>query len=487
MADEKGKVKPSEACQEADRRTFRIGTSGKIGAIGLAATLILAGCSGFQSRSGADREPAALVAGILTPALMSCPERIWPGYRWGTLRALMVDNIDGTAFLWNGNGRGGLTTVTHADLPPDFRKDGWNLGHWQGVPALSISLREFRSDPESLAYLLIHEGFHHLVQENWHNPYESLRGSTYPEDWHARYLRRRIMASLAAAFAGEDPEALGHAIWWQRRYEREYPDDARENRDTDVTEGTAETAGLFGSELGRQGCGATDQQVLEGLRPRIRDIWERRWDNLDYQLTVRNGESYAIGALAGLILQRRGVTWKQRAAAGETPMEILAGEAAPLPDVDDPVTAARVRDHYAQKNGEFGAVVEGYAAACSSREFLRLTVPLDWTVGTTMGGKGFLNFRDRTGFRRLIIGMQGQFSAPDRPSRLQIREALAELAGGTYPFGHSEGYLVTLIPADALERMPDGSFSIASDTVRAVSLRIEIREEKDGGRWIWLY
>ena len=66
MADEKGKVKPSEACQEADRRTFRIGTSGKIGAIGLAATLILAGCSGFQSRSGADREPAALVAGILT-------------------------------------------------------------------------------------------------------------------------------------------------------------------------------------------------------------------------------------------------------------------------------------------------------------------------------------------------------------------------------------------------------------------------------------
>jgi hypothetical protein len=455
--------------------------------LGVAATLIMTGCAGMDSRRVDDREPALLIAQIITPALMNCPDRIWPGYRWGDFQALMVDNVKSTAFLWNGNGRGDLTPVTHGDLPPDFRKEGWNVGNWQESPTLSISLRDFGGDPETLAYLIIHEGFHHLVQSSWRNPYESLRGSTYPEEWHSRYLRRRIMASLFGTFAGEDPEALGHAIWWQRRYEKEYPDDARENRDTDVTEGTAETAGLLGSALGKQGCAAPNRQILEELRPWIRDLWKKRWDNLDYELTVRDGESYAIGALAGLILESRGVPWKERAAAGETPMEILAGDATPLPDIDDPVMAARVRDHYRQRNKEFGAIVEGYLAASGSREYIRLAVPLDWTVGATLGGKGFLNFRTGRGFRKLVIATNGEFTAADKIPRIRFRDALAELAKGTYPFGHTEGYLVTVVPADALRQMDDGSFSVASDTVRAAGLRIEIREDEDGGRWIWLY
>lgn len=455
--------------------------------LGVAATLIITGCAGLDPQRIDNREPALLITQIITPALVKCPDRIWPGYRWGNLQALMVDNVKGTAFLWNGNGRGDLTTVTHGDLPPDFRKDGWNVGSWQGSPTLSISLRDFGGDPDTLAYLIIHEGFHHLVQNSWRNPYESLRGSTYPEEWHARYLRRRIMASLFKAFTGDDLEALGHAIWWLKQYEKEYPDDARENRDTDITEGTAETAGLLGSALGKQGCAASNRQILEELRPWIRDLWKKRWDNLDYELTIRDGESYAIGALAGLILESRGIPWKERAAAGETPMEILAGEATPLPDVDDPVLAARVWDHYRQRNEEFGSLVGGYLTASGSREYLHLAVPLDWTVGGTLGGKGFLNFRGGKGFRRLVIAANGDFTAADNVPRVRIHDALAELAKGAYPFGHAEGYLVTLIPADSLERIDDGSFSIASGTVRATRLRIEIREDEDGGRWIWLH
>ena len=456
---------------------------------GLAVTPLLAGCAGLDSPRAADREPAAMVAAIITPALMDCPDRIWPGYRCGNLQALIVDNGAQTAFLWNGNGRGDLAEVAYGALPPDFRKEGWNMGSWQGKPTLSVTPRAYGGDPDTLAYLMIHEGFHHLVQKDWRNPAESLRGSTYPEEWRSRYLRRRIMASLFAAFTGEEPEAaLGRAIWWQKRYAREYPDDAWENRDTDVTEGTAEAAGLLGSELGRQGCAAPDPQVLEGLRPRIREIWRKRWDNLEYELTVRDVESYAIGALAGLILESRGVPWRLRAAAGETPMEILAGEAPPLADADDPVLAARVQEHYGRRNEEFRGIVEGYQAAGRSPEYLRLAIPLDWTVGATLGGKGFLNYRDgRGGFRRLVIATDGDFAAPDRSPRIQIRDALVELEKGAYPFGGSEGYLVTLVPAASLEPEDDGSFSIGSRSVRAARLRIEIRRDEEGSRWIWLH
>jgi hypothetical protein len=61
------------------------------------------------------------------------------------------------------------------------------------------------------------------------------------------------------------------------------------------------------------------------------------------------------------------------------------------------------------------------------------------------------------------------------------------LTKGTYPFGRTEGYLVTLVPAGALRQMDDGSVSILSDTVRAMDLRIEIREDVDGSRWIGLH
>ena len=130
--------------------------------------------------------------------------------------------------------------------------------------------------------------------------------------------------------------------WWQQRYAREFPDDARENRDSDVVEGTAEFAGLLGVELGRLGCSASDRAApWRGLRPWVRDLWDKRcWNNLDYELTVRDVEPYAIGSLAGLILDSRGVDWWARAAAGETPMEILAGEASPLADHDDAALAA---------------------------------------------------------------------------------------------------------------------------------------------------
>lgn len=296
----------------------------------------------FSSRAVAD--PALLqryhaIAPKLTMALLTCPERLWPGLDWTKSNILLINN-GGESLVWRGE-TGQVETLPEAEIPSRSRASVFNFMTWRGQRSISINgglVKAFETE-NMLLRVIIHEGFHYIGQQNWRRATGSARGTAYPAQWEPRLYRRLIFDALRAYYdsKGADTQSLDRAAGWYQRWAQEYPAEVLAN--TDGYEGTARFVELIGFAITEVGCGASE----DALSAQLESLLQMKGKNqvfggaLSGQMFSLDGEGYDIGGLSALILKLvdKNMLWSKDAPDNVTPLHALLSprtpEAATLP------------------------------------------------------------------------------------------------------------------------------------------------------------
>ena len=187
-----------------------------------------------------------------------------------------------------------------------------------------------------------------------------------------RYLRAALASSLLAnARGGGDDAALAAAAFWQDRFVTEHLADAQAIRGTDIIEGTAEYATFVGSALVQHGCAASDATLVQTM---LADL-----DEFVYVPTFDGGsEPYQLGLLAGIGARLRGdraAGWEGRVELGETPVEVLISDTAPVAQVDDASLNTAALIAVDASNLAIAEEVTPLLARMASADHVRLPIP----------------------------------------------------------------------------------------------------------------
>lgn len=422
----------------------------------------------------------------LDSALLSCPDTVWPAVNWKDVSLIFMDNAAHGAWVWNGGGEGKLEQTDYSALPEGVcRSSPHGQGEWNGRKAVFLALDGFRKDGEGLLEVGLEEAFGLVGHDGWNTSgSEFFQGDLYPEEWPPRQLRRQLLQSLFKAFTDRDRTALAGSVYWHRKYRGDFPQDYSAMHFLDRMAGTAEYVAVLSTELGLRGCGRSFEQLQADLRERIRSQWPAKWGNLSWKGSAKDAEPYAIGSLAGLLLdQERVPDWRRRVAEGETPMEVLsdAVEASPVPDDDR--TFEQVRAYYDEQNRQMKALLADFYQRQNSRDYLFLALPMNWLLPGSFDHKRLLAHKDEDYLRKFIIGMDGCFNSPSSPSKIEIKDATVEIIEAPYPLG-GFGYYAIPVRSSHLKAGPGRTSSIASDTVTASDLAFEWHENFLSGKWI---
>jgi hypothetical protein len=425
----------------------------------------------------ADADNAALaIAAALTPPLAVCPDRVWPGMPGREFQVLLVDFRGRRALLWNDlrdgfRGEPRLSSLPYDDLPPIFTSGSeYQFGELYGKTTLGFAY-DPKADPSWSAEVVAHEAFHRYVQGTWSVAGGGMaRGIRYPEPWGPRYLRRELIRSLRDAADGK-PGALAGAAAWQARLAEEFPDSLRETRAVDLSEGTAEYAGVMTAAVAAAGCGAGESTLVAAAARRVRG----RWESPD-----KEEESYALGVLAGLSLRARGAKgWEAAAAAGIPPAEFLLAGIPPGDPAGDVDLAAETKREVAAANRAVREKIEPFLSPPEGDEFL-VAVPSAWMQGS-FETTGFVTFPAEGGSgRSFVLDITAAFVSPSYGSRLMLSGLTAETTGS--PCGEG-AFHVFHLPIAALREEPDSRGSITSMRVRGGNLAYDFIR-RDGVVWL---
>ncbi|MFH1387216.1 MAG: hypothetical protein ABIH50_06090 [bacterium] len=428
-------------------------------------------------------EDARIIGQALNTALLGQSSRVWPGTPWAKLQVAIVGRQDSFTYLWNTEGNRLLVKTWKNQLPAELSDCSyWHISRWKGRDILVVCVNDYNNDIDEILELICHEGFHLVGQAGWAKDKENgWRGDVYPEKIEPRLLRRELMNSLYEHIRGNSSASLGEAVYWHNKYCLEFPAEKKEQEYTDRIEGSADYVGLLGAALGRLGIAASNEAILADVRKRLARRWKNKYNNFLYQGSLKEGESYAIGAMAGLALERIKVPgWQEKVAQGKTPMDILAENAPPLPTFQDPTIIEKVDNYYQNKNRELGSLLGRFFQETGTTEYSSLLLPLDWAVGGTWNRKSFFAYYDNGTPRRFIVSLAGKFRSP-ASSDLEIKGSLAEMIMGRYPLNNDlYGYVVVPFPASSLVISAEGSASLDTKNISARKLFYKKREDPRG-------
>lgn len=243
------------------------------------------------------------------------------------------------------------------------------IGMGQGLPDEEARrMRDPGAVPELFA-LATHEAFHFFGQENdWQLDVGS-RDSRYPLQAQPRQYRHHLLKALHASLQG-DTQALGKARYWHERWQSEFAQEARQIRFYDIIEGTASyieglAQAFAGGEAGRPEAWA------KGAFPRA-------------DVLSLDGESYALGALAIYILDRRDAKGWQAIIDGQTPVQRLLATVPQVVDVPDAALEQRISEHVDAQNRELALLIEPVIAQLKHPDTVRVMVPMSAVAGSMM-------------------------------------------------------------------------------------------------------
>lgn len=403
---------------------------------------------------------------------------IWPDYDWNGLTVLLVDPADRQALRWrienvNQVRRGVSTPVAFNEIPGWMLQGSWSSGTWRERLTLSVRFDPTAGDQLDRLELLYHEAFHIMGQSSWsERPGSRLRGDSYPENWEIRFFRHQLMRRLMQAYCGRDPTAIGRAIFWQQALETQYSHELRQLAGVDRIEGSAEYVGILSAAFSRYPDSAEARR--NHLHRRIETLYRTKWGNFEYSRSMKEGESYGIGCMAGLILDDLDIHgWKTRVTAGETLMDVLVTHAAPIEDRGDAALKVKIEKAYTEQNERLKKVVECFKAREKDPRYLGLVLPFAWQAGSfsRQGFCYFLDDADGTGMpRQLVLGMTAGFISPDQRIHVDIDGAVVEMVTRPYP-GGGFGYFYLPVKASQLEIGDEQTASIHGEQVRADHLR----------------
>lgn len=448
-----------------------------------------AGTTGGEELTRIEKILAAL--GV---SMHECPNRIWPkvDFNYHLSQVLLVSESENLAWLWNDqNWEGeppGVIKGPLDSLPVEWTAS-FNVGNLQGATTLGISLdwtaminetSAMNGDtvwPDFAVTLSFHEGFHFLSGQGDWNVGNGSRTAAYPEPWEPRYLRAALLAALLDEVLGQG-DGLGAAAHWHGRLLTEHAAEMTASRRFDITEGTAEYAGLMMSALAELGCDATDAEVLALAKSHLLDgvfLAPKSFDP--------GREFYDLGVLAGLLLREGGevADWELAVEDGAAPVELLLAGVPPAPQPDDAALQAEAQAAVAERNEAVGMEIEPMLDRMASADHTRVALDFNWLAGS-FGVGGFYYLVEDPMQPEVFLNFSATF---DPPSGVLIAvDSLTSLTGIATPCALAAGAtIVVTVPNSALAVM-NGKATSTDPKVAFADLEVEATTDMNGLPWL---
>lgn len=234
--------------------------------------------------------------------------QVWPGldYDRHNLILFVIDDDNQVQQAWqiSTQATNQLTSEEYANLavPQD---GGFEKLDFAGQPSISASLSQrslATTNPEEFYRFITHELVHLYYQAQADQSMgETSRSQQYPVEIEPRLYRQMIYQNLIKAYREPDKQAdhLGRARYWHDLWKAKYPEEYRTIKAIDIAEATARYIENISAFIGQQ---TSPDEFLDKASQAI---------ETDQLYTEASAESYELGYVAGLILDRTQPDWKQ--------------------------------------------------------------------------------------------------------------------------------------------------------------------------------
>jgi hypothetical protein len=342
-------------------------------------------------------ERAQKVFSMISEPMVTCPEKVWPGFSWqeNNLQVVLFSTKLQKARLWNHQAREGIEH-DYANIPELALKKRWHIYTIGDLPAISFKTDDEHDDFE-LVDTLIHEAFHGLFQKSnaWKGDAEDAdtrRGSFYPLQWEPRYQRYMLWFALNLAIKDPNSESRDKAAAWYSQWRTSFPVEA--DNIYDRKEGAAQYVGTMAAAIGVLGCSSSVLERQSYLLEQFRMLKIPPKRGL-YRL---DDESYRLGISSGILLDSIGnTTWKQEVNDGSNSLKVLfREETSSHRPKDDPKIMRAYQYSYQEKNEEIGPLLNPLLSKLTRDrvDFIGLSLNATWDGGYDR--KGFYILQEKS-------------------------------------------------------------------------------------------
>lgn len=394
--------------------------------------------------------------------------KVWPGHdytRHDLLLALLDDELQPqAAYALNTQGIKRLEAAEYENLALP-QPGGYASLAYQGRPAVAISTDAYGlsqpGEAEEAYRTATHELVHFYHQDGMVMDQAGSRAQPYPVDLQPRLYRQMLYLRMINAL--EEParqqEWLGRARYWLDLWEKEYAEEAKAIHSTDMAEGSARYIENLGTVIGQIEAGG-DRDALTA------DSTQK-----DERFVSADSESYELGYVAGLLLDKLEPTWKEDFYARNlTPMQRLLAHTAPMEDEADPALRQQLTAEIEAINAEAGAALQDITAALQDKRIPWLRIDNSDAIGSfQMNGNYWLGEADAN------TGMIATYTAGGNAIELKGISAVTSVGE------KDESYLI--IPLTMAHKLEGGRLTVQHDQLSVQG--VTIQEISEDGRTLY--
>lgn len=410
-------------------------------AMALALTAVVAaGCTTTQAAVNTQRAtqtPKApesfddLVSSVQKDISTAWPHtrQVWPGADFADHDLLLTDGS--TTHVVDKDGKQQVPADDLAKAKIDIpAEDSFDVVTWNKKPSLIIHVPKDlgvgqRADPTGLTppqpgytfALASHEQFHPYVQnkpEQWASlkvldkQGEGDRTELYPLQAGPRVDRAMIYNSLLDGLKKPDKlaERMSQAAWWDAKWRKDYPNDAKGQESTDLLEGTAKYFEQYTLAMTEVESPTDAKQVRAHLADTLKPM----------TVASKGIEPYAIGTVALLNADAEGKNFKQKLMNDPTtPLAELLKDVKPSGRQTAPEAVSKgIEKGVADTNKELAKSIEPFVHDVQDSGHSVLMLPVE-SVSGSMQGKGFYTTKE------LPITITPDARVTFKPSSGQVR------------------------------------------------------------------
>lgn len=276
--------------------------------------------------------------------------KVWPTYDYtnhNLILFLLNDSDVEEAVLINTKEQRKLTADEYKAIqaPQD---DGYDAVEFNGKPSLAMSVTQQsmqkKKAVDTLYRVATHEIVHFYYQgEALLSQNSESRAQDFPLDKTPRLYRQMIYQNLIKAYdaPSDDVNYLGKAKYWLEKWKNEYSSEYESIKSTDIAEATARYSENLGTFIDPK------IEAKEIYKSAAKDI--KRTETF----YSADGESYEIGYVAALLLDRRQPDWKKDFYASKSTIEeVLLKDVQSVDDEMDQAVETRVSAELDKYNNE---------------------------------------------------------------------------------------------------------------------------------------
>lgn len=319
----------------------------------------------------------------------------------------------------------------------------------------------------------VHEAFHHFVQKSWDRrmlpKHAGMRFEPYPAPVEPRVYRALLLENLYRAFLDPDNRAahLSAAAYWNKVWKESYPVDYAGTFYTDVIEGTAR---YFDTVM--QSVAMTSMDHPLSTKDRLiaclaltDDRESPTGPNPRMLRPGGSGESYILGAVAGLLADEMGLDWRKKTAEFIRPVEIILEKIEPVSQPPRPDIVSAIEPILRSMEAKWATPIRAFVARLKEPQPNDLLVLVDAKMIGSVSMKGSFKTDGLPDNATLVVEQTGEGALED--GHISLRKATLALV---------------FSPGESLSWVPEGKLLklaiIPLSSVRTVNGRIQITTDE---------